>query len=1007
MHTNNLITMNRFLFSLAALFSCFAASAQDLVKGRVTDDTSSPLAAIIVSVEDSQVYCSTTEDGTFEIPARKGDVLHFDCIGLQSATVMIESPSKFLDVVMHIDTQLLEETVVVGYGVTRKRDLAGSVSSIKADEVKAGVITSTADLLRGRAAGVMVKQESFEPGSAVTVRIRGASTISADNSPLYIVDGIQTALGNQISPEDIESMEILKDAAATAIYGSRGANGVIIITTKHGSNGKLNMDYSYNLSVKQLRNPWELMDAAQTIRYEMLNWENNGSAGDPPYTAEEQLYTGKGTDWIQEMTRNSTTQTHAMSLQGGSDKFQAAASVVNTTDKGLVLNSDFARTSARLNVDFKPNEHIKAGINAYMAKTDRTYISMGTKSSTDNAMYWMFLASPLNTIEGKNVFGEETRLENVYYELKYKDLNVRVNNAYLTAYAQLDFLKYFSLRAQYSYNFEMDKYSTYYDCNTNHGAANNGIATQEIENTDYQQAEAVLTFHRPFTSSDLKIIAGSSFIGNNYYYSGMGAHKFTTDAFRVHNMGAAQIVDWISTARSDKYNLSIFSRLEYVLMDKYIFNASFRADGASNFGASNKWGYFPAASIAWQLGDEPFMEFTKPLFDNIKLRLSYGQTGNDGIGSYKSLRSYAFEDVYLGGDSVVKGMYPANAGNSLLHWETTTQGDFGIDFSLLDHKIEVNFDIYSKLTTDLLNDINISTSTGGIKTTKGNNGSISNRGVELFVNYHVFDTSDFSWTTTLNISHNKNTVESISTPTFYSLRPHGSYAEIEYAVVHEGLPLSSIWGYEWLGVIQEGETYAPQPKSQPGDPKFKDVDGNGIIDENDRKFLGKGDPDVVFGWGNTLRWKDFDLTVFIDASIGNSLLNVSKVVLEDNNRLSVCLDRWTKNNPSENVIRGTWKRDGGLQYGSFVNSHYVEDASFIRLSNLELGYNVPLKALKMNKYVKGIRVFAGANRLLTLTRYSGFDPEVSVNGSSAVTQGLDYNAYPAYRQFNAGVKVSF
>ncbi|MGN1225668.1 MAG: SusC/RagA family TonB-linked outer membrane protein [Candidatus Cryptobacteroides sp.] len=977
------------------------------MKGRITDDTAQALAGVIVSIDEKQVFCSSLEDGSFELPAKKGDILNFNCIGLQSTSIQIEDPKCFLNVVMLIDTEMLEETVVVGYGVTRKRDLAGSVSSIKAEDVKAGVITSTADLLRGRAAGVMVKQESFEPGSGMTVRIRGASTISADNTPLYIVDGIQTTLGNQISPEDIESMEILKDAAATAIYGSRGANGVIIITTKHGNSGKLSVDYSYNISVKQLRNPWDLMDASQSIKYEMLNWENNGSAGDPPYTPEEQLYTGKGTDWIKEMTRNSTTQTHALSLQGGSDKIQAAATVVNTNDKGLVLNSDFARTSARLNVDFKPNNFIKAGVNAYMAKTDRTYISMGTKSSTDNAMYWMFLASPLNTIEGKNVFGEETRLENVYYELMYKDLNVRVNNSYLTAYAQMDFLKYFNLRAQYSYNFEMDKYSTYYDCNTNHGAANKGIATQEIENSDYQQAEAVLTYHQTFAKSDLKIIAGSSFIGNNYYYTGMGAHNFTTDAFRVHNMGAAQIVDWISTAKSDKYNLSFFSRLEYVLKDKYIFNASIRADGASNFGASNKWGYFPAASLAWQLGDEPFMEFTKPLFDNIKLRFSYGQTGNDGIGSYKSLRSYAFEDVYLGGDSVVKGMYPANAGNSLLHWETTSQSDIGIDLSLLDHKIEINFDLYSKLTTDLLNDINISTSTGGIQTTKGNNGAISNKGVELFINYHVFDTADFSWTSTLNISHNKNTVESISAPTFYSLRPHGSYADTEYAVIQEVLPLSSIWGYEWIGIIQEGETYAPQPKSQPGDPKFRDIDGSGTIDENDRTFLGQGDPNIFFGWGNTIRWKDFDFTIFIDGSFGNSLLNVSRVVLEDNNRLAVCLNRWTRNNPSENIIRGTWKRDGGLQYGSFVNSHYVEDASYLRLSNLEIGYNIPVKKLKINKYVKGIRAFVGGNRLLTLTRYSGFDPEVSVNGSSAVTQGLDYNAYPAYRQYNAGIKVTF
>lgn len=1003
--------MRKLYIFLSAIMISIAANAQQTIKGVVFDETGSPAAGVVIIVKETKETGTTDTEGKFQIKAAVGDNLEFSCIGMQTTVVKVKDPSLILKIEMQVEAQKLEELVVVGYGVTRKRDLAGSVAQIKAEEVKAGVITSAADLLRGRAAGVTVRQESFEPGSGMTVRIRGASTISADNSPLYVIDGIQSPAGRQMSPEDIESIEILKDAAATAIYGSRGANGVIIITTKKGVSGKFSLDYSYNMSVKNLRNPWELMDASETIRYKMQNWKNNGSAGDPPYTESERQYTGAGTDWIKEMTRNSTTQSHAVSLRGGTDRLKAAASFVNVKDEGLVLKSDFARTSARINLDFKANKWLRAGINAYMAKTDRTYISMGTKSSSDNAMYWMFLANPLNTPEGKNVFGHKSRVENVYYELMYKDLKVRVNNSYVTAYAEASFLKYFKLRAQYSYKFEMDKYSSYYDRNTNKGAAKKGIGTQEIENVDYRQLEGLLTYHHNIGAHNIKLIAGTSYIGNIYNYSGMGAHGFTTDAFRIHNMGAASIVDWIATSRSDKYNLSFFGRAEYVLADKYIINASLRADGASNFGKSNKWGYFPAVSLAWQLGDEAFMSFTKPIFDNIKLRASYGKTGNDGIGSYKSLRSYAFQNVYLGGESIVKGMYPDNAGNQYLHWETTTQSDLGIDLSLFNHKLDVNFDIYSKITTDLLNDINISSSTVGLKTTKGNNGKISNRGFELYIKYHIIDTKSFSWSATFNLSHNRNRVESISAPTFYSLRPHGSYADTQYAVVHEGKPLSTIYGYIWEGIIQEGEKYAPQPKSQPGDPKFKDISGpngvpDGIITDADRTSIGKGDPDVVFGLGSTVKFKDFDFTVFFDASIGNQLLNVSRVLLEDNNRLSICLDRWTKNNPSETVIRGTYKRDGGLQYGSFVNSNFVEDASFLRLSNIEIGYNLPVKRLNI-KYLKGLRIFAGGNRLITITKYSGFDPEVSVNGSSAVTQGLDYNAYPAYKQFNTGIKVTF
>lgn len=1003
--------MKKFILILVLAVLPLSAWSQTSVRGVVTDENSAPLAGVYVSVEGTSTAVATDSEGGFVISAKAGNRLKFSCIGMVDYICRVENTSTKLVIRMETDSQLLDDVVVVGYGVTRKRDLAGSVAQIKASDVKAGVITNTADILRGRAAGVAVRQQSFAPGAGISVRVRGASSISASNDPLYVVDGIQTSAGNQISPEDIESIEILKDAAATAIYGARGANGVVIITTKHGSAGKLSVDYSYNVAVKALKNPWDLMNAEQTIAYDMMQWQNNGSAGDPPYTAAEQEFRGAGTDWIREMTRTATTQTHALTLQGGTDKLSAAATFVNVSDKGIVLNSDFGRTSARVNVDFRPTKWLRAGINAYTAKTDRTFISMGTNSSTNNAIYWMFLASPIRSTNGTNVFGEPDRMETVYYELMYKDLKVGVHNTNVTAYAEADLLKGLTLRAQYSYAFELDKYCNYWDRNTIQGAAYNGQASVEAEDVNYNQVEGLLTWHRTFGQHNIKIIGGTSYQGNVYNYTGMGAHDFTTDAFRFDNMGAASNIEWIATARSDKYNLSFFSRIEYILKDRYIFNASFRADGASNFGKNNKWGYFPAGSFAWQLGDEPWMSFAKPLFNTIKLRASFGQTGNDGIGNYQSLRTYAFQDIYLGGTSIIKGMYPSNAGNASLHWETTTQGDVGLDLVLLGNRLEINLDAYYKLTTDLLNNINISGTTTGLQTMKGNNGSISNAGVEFYAKYHVFDTKDFSWTTTVNVSHNRNRVESIDSPTYYTIRPHGTYADTQYAVVMQGHPLSSIYGYVWDGILQEGETYAPQPKSQPGDPKFKDISGpngvpDGIIDDNDRTQIGKGDPDVVFGWGNTIKWKNFDFTIFFDAVAGAQMLNISRVLLEDNNRLAVCLDRWSKNNPSQTVIRGTYKRDGGLQYGSFVNSNFLEDASYFRLSNIEIGYTLPLQRWGVS-FAKDLRVFVGANRLFTITAYSGFDPECSTNGNSAVTQGLDFNAYPAYRQFNFGAKVSF
>lgn len=997
--------MRKLTTLLLATLLCVSALAQSIVRGTVKDQAGNPLPGAFISAKGSLVGVSADADGKFEIKARTGDVLEASFLGMIPAAVTVDGAS--LEIVLEADDNVLEETVVVGYGVTRKRDLAGSVAQVKTEDVHAGGITSTAEILRGRAAGVSVRQQSFEPGGGITVRVRGSSTIEAENDPLYIVDGIQSNVGNQVSPEDIESIEILKDAAATAIYGARGANGVILITTKHGSAGKISVDYSYNFSGKVLQNPWKLLDAEQTIKYNMNMYEANGSAGDPPYTPQEQAFKGAGTDWIREMTRFSSTQTHAVSVQGGSDKIRGAASFVKATDQGIVKNTDFDRISSRVNLDFNITPWLRAGISAYAAKTVRTYLSMGTNSSTNNAMYWMFLASPLNGIDGKDVFGKTSRVETVYAEVMNKDQKISVNNAYVTVYAEANPIKDLTLRAQYSYSAEMSKYQTYYDRNTIQGQSTNGQATSEIEDVDYQQLEGVVTWHHNFAGAhDVKLIGGSSWQKNVYNYSGMGAENFTTDEFSYNNMGAGSIIDWVATARSDKINLSFFTRAEYVLMDKYIVNASYRADASSNFGTGNKWGHFFSASAAWQIGDEPWMAFIRPAVSSWKLRASWGQTGNDGIGTYKSLRTYAFQDVYLGGTSIVKGMYPQNTGNPALKWETTTQLDIGTDISFLKGKVEVNFDWYDKLTTDLLNEINISTTTTGIQTMTGNNGSVRNTGVELFVKWHIFDNRDFSWSTTLNASHNTNKVVSLGAPTYYSLRPHGSYETTQYAVVKVGEPLSSIYGYVFEGILQEGETYSPQPASQPGDPKFKDLDGDGVITEKDRKAIGCGEPKVVLGWGNTLRWKDFDFTLFFDASIGNDLLNVSKVLLEDNDRLRTCLDRWTKSNPSNDVMRGTWKKDGGPQYGSFVNSRYVEKASFFRLTNIEIGYSIPWHKLGVD-FIKGLRVFVGANRLFTITGYSGFDPEVSTNGGAAATQGLDYNAYPAYRQFNAGARITF
>ena len=993
---------------------CFLTSfaQQQKLNGVVFDEAAQePLIGATILVKGTGTGQTTDIDGKFTLNVSPGQILEVSYIGMMKKEVTVTTGMDNITISLSPDNVLMEELVVVGYGVTRKRDIAGAITSLKTDDIKAGVVTSTAQLLKGRAAGVHVRQNSAEPGGGISIRVRGASSISSNNEPLYVIDGFQTDIGNQINPEDIESIEILKDAAATAIYGARGANGVVLITTRKGTKDIFNVSYSFNSSVKNLRNPWELMDAQDIIYNAMNTWEEGGSSGNPPYTAEQLQYKGSGTDWVEATTRTALTKSHQFMISGGSDKMTMAISANYLNDEGILQNTRFDRFSSRMNLDYKLNDRVRFGSNVYMSRSNKNYLNMGTNTTVDNVIYNIFLMSPLTTVSGDNVFGEKGRKPGIFSELNDVDFESITNNMYASLHGEVDILKSLTARVQYTYSNDNTKAQKYYPKTTNIGKANDGLGTINNYKTDRQQLDALLTWHEQLRDiHNVKMLGGMTYVNLVGESNGMQGFGFSTDEFSFNNMGAAQTVQWINSWREDNTKLSFFGRAEYVLLDKYIMNASVRADGSSNFGPGNKWGYFPSGSVAWQLGEEPFMAFTKPLFYDIKLRASYGITGNDGIGNYLSQRKFGITDVYLGGGSIVKGMYPSNPENAALKWESTAQTNLGVDFSLYDKRVEVNFDYYNKITSDLLNPVSVSTSTGGFTTMMGNNGQIRNRGIELFVKTNNFVGHDFSWTTTFNLSRNQNMVLDLNQgeARFETVRPQGWYLWEEYAMLKEGYPLSTIYGYVSDGVMQTGETYAPQPTSVPGDPKFKDLDGDGAITIQDRTVIGDGNPDVIFGLGNNLTIGDFDFSFFLDSSIGANLLNLSRVVLEDEGRLKVSADRWTQQNPSNQIPRAGYRKDSGLKYGSYINSRFVESADFLRLQNVELGYSLPVKRMgSMHTYVKGLRLFVGAQNLFTLTNYSGFDPEVSTNGGSAVSQGLDFSSYPSYKMVNFGAKITF
>lgn len=1006
--------MKKLLTIIFAGTISFTGLCQQTVKGTITDSRGDSVVGAVVINEGLSATTTSDGDGKFEIRANEGQVLLFSCLGLNDATVTVKNVNEHLNVVMNIDNEMLEETVVVGYGVTKKRDLAGSVAQIKTDDIKTGLITNTAQLIKGRAAGVYVRQSSDAPGGSISIRIRGASSISSNNEPLYVIDGVQYDNCDNITPDDIQSIEIMKDAASAAIFGSRGANGVVIITTKKGTKGNVDISYSLSGAVKTIDNPWELMDAEESIAYGMKIWEENGSSGSAPYSETERAYQGAGTDWVKTMTNTAFSQTHVLQASGGTDLISGSASITYQDDKGVVENTNYTRYGTRANLEIRPNKKIKAGLNLNKLVSKNDYFNLDMNGGSDNLMLRMFIASPFNTLneDGTNIFGEIAKREAVFYEIKYKDMNISTDNTSASAYIDLTPIEGLSLRAQYSLTNENVLYQNFHSKQTIYGSSYNGAAKISNAKDTYHQAEGVATYHKNFRNShDLKVTAGVSYLSYSAETSSMTAHDFSTESMSYYNIGAAAAIDNISSNRQDKVNLSYFARAEYVLKDKYIFNATFRADGASNFGAHNKWGYFPSASAAWQLGDEDFMSFAKPVLNDLKIRASWGVTGNDGIGLYKSLRTYGFRNIYLGGSSIDKMMYLTNVGNSALKWESTRQTNIGVDLALWNGRLSASFDVYDKLTNNLINPINISASNFGNHDTIGNLGNVRNSGWELFIKGNIIEKKKFGWSSTLNLSQNHNKVAKLTSPTFYTLKPSGGYSEEQYMVLKEGESMSSIYGYVWDGIMQNDEVYEPQPSARPGDPKFKDISGpdgtpDGVIDAFDRTIIGKGTPDMVIGWGHDFRIGQFDFSLFFDGAFGYQLLNLTKLVLQDQDRLDACMDRWTRENPSQTMIKTNWGSSSGIQYGSYVNSYFVEDASFLRLSNVELGYTLPVEKLKW-KYVSGLRIYVGGQRLFTLTKYSGFDPEASSNGTDDVSQGVDLCSYPGYRTFTFGAKITF
>ncbi|MBO0357782.1 TonB-dependent receptor [Hymenobacter sp. BT186] len=1012
----------------AALALSLSAHAQTRqVTGTVLSATDkSPLPGVSVIIKGTSTGTSTDPNGKFTLPLAAADndaVLVFSFIGFEPTEVRVAGRSAIDGVQLKEKATGLDEVVVVGYGTQRKRDLTGAVASISAEQVAETPIARADQILQGRVSGVQVTQTNSEPGGNVSIRIRGTNSINTGNEPLFVVDGFPGAGDlNSINPSDIESVEILKDASATAIYGSRGANGVVLITTKKGKAGSNNINFEAYTGVQMVRNKYELMNAREFAEYlndvrEQGN-ENSSSPLPLPYTQEQIDALGEGTDWQDEILRPARMSNYQLSFNGGNEGTRYNLSFNYFDQQGIILNSGFQRGTVRLNLDRKISQKLSFSLSSQVAGTfeKRAFVN-SSGGSNGGVLLDALRISPI--IPVRDEFGQYTYSNTplpyvedvgnpVAYAEKAKDHRTTGRGLFNVA-GNYEVLKGLTLRVTAGLDYRTIQADVFRPNDIFLGRLNNGSGSRSETNRYSWLNENTLTYDTKINENNaLNVVGGltfQQFYGNDFSAS---ANNFFTNTLGSDNLALGANILTPNSGRYTNTLASYFGRVNYRLFEKYLFTFTMRADGSSRFGKNNKWGYFPSAAFAYRLIDEPFMKNLTALSD-LKLRVGYGVTGNQEISNYQSLARY---DVgsYASGSNRLVGLVPLNIVNPDLRWETTAASNVGIDVAFLQNRIYVTADAYYKKTTDLL--LRVSTPrTTGYNDIYLNAGSVQNKGLEFALNTTNLNGEKFNWNTNLNVSLNRNKVLDLNGE--YERYVGASSSSLfvgsglgQTSVLRVGEPIGSFYGYEFDGIWQSTEEIqasGTRTVVRPGDPRYRDLNGDGAITALDRTIIGQAQPQFIYGVTNNFKYGGFNLSVFVQGVQGTDVLNLNRYELESGltstNKLKSVVNRWTPTNTDTNIPRAgsTIRRSTGI-----VND-VLEDGSFVRLKTVTLGYTVP----KFSKVVKSASVYITAQNLVTWTKYSGYDPEVNSFGSDNLSLNTDYNAFPSTRTFIAGLKLGF
>lgn len=1006
--------------AIALLGVIGAINAQVVVSGRVLDtETNEPIVGATVYNKAKGEGTATDIDGYFKFKTNDNFPITVEVsfMGYVKQVITI-SDQKEISVAMNEESQQLNEIVAVGYGTQKRTQLTGAVTSIKAELIENSPTPTVDGALTGAVAGLNITASSGQPGATSSIRIRGGNSVNASNDPLYVVDGFiyfknadnnGTGLGAiessinplaTINPNDIESIEVLKDVSATAIYGSRGANGVILITTKKGTKGQKNIvRYSYTLGIDQVTKQLDLMDANEWAAFQKKYYFNKGK-----YSDEDIKTLGTGEDWQDAMLRTAINQTHEFSVNGGGDKSRYSFSANYTNHDGIIINSGLKRYNFHVNTDWEIIDNLKLGVNMTYGKTTQEGLttteevkynsSPYSAGITNSFVYGLLMPKVVNIYNQDGSYNYRNPYEYAYFAIGNKTSNAvsdlensvgeNINGYFLGNFWASYRWKDFTFKASLGLNNEKLTQNYFSPSYTSLGLSNTGVGGTGHRNTEVWQQEYTINWGRELNDDNyLDAMVGFTRQTSENTYSSVTVTHFTNEELKQYNLADGSEIYPPLTGISESELNSFIARVNYTLKNRYNATATFRADNSSRFASSYRWGYFPSIGLSWNVNQESFLRDVEKL-DNLKIRASFGTVGNQEISDH------AFTTSYTTGQYNGSSSYNVNnVTNDKLKWETTASYNIGADVDLLGRRLGFVVDFYYKKTSDLLLDVPMGFASGVSSQIK-NVGNVENKGIEFSVSSVLAKTKDFTWTLNANVAHNKNEITDMGTTNNVI---QGSQNQ---QILRKGEALGSFYGLKFDHIVGTNEDTSNLPtiagsKPKPGQAIFVDTNNDKKIDGNDRQILGSIQPDLTFGLSTSVQWRNFDAFVSIQGTHGNKVFNSLGRVLEQPNdaynMLKSVLNSWTPDNQNSKLGYASYTRDF-----SYIDDRYVEDASYLKLRNVTLGYRPKIKSETF-----GLRVFVTGGNLLTATKYKGYDPEVS--------SGTDTGAYPAARTFSFGVSL--